>query len=174
MIVCNREAFVCLEALLFLQGSNPTSSRDLFFSISLSPTSQIEEKVFLGTNTEPSVLESQWRHSSLVTGELQKNNNSSVNVLKANFVSTLHWSLGLFLPQILNHRSAYSILASSPGPTQTWSHLQTSRMCWVSYYVTITCLTRSCGSQLLFMVALQSRWTDLTMEQLQATPVRQG
>ena len=41
-----------------------------------------------------------------------------------------------------------------------------------AYYVTITCLTWSCGSQLLLTMALQSRW-DHAAEKLQTNPVRQ-
>ena len=41
-----------------------------------------------------------------------------------------------------------------------------------AYYVTITCLLRSRGSQLLLTMALQSRWADLAMEQPQGNPVR--
>ena len=40
-----------------------------------------------------------------------------------------------------------------------------------AYYVTIMCLMWSRGSQLLLMMALQSRWTDLAMVQLQVNPV---
>ena len=44
-----------------------------------------------------------------------------------------------------------------------------------AYYVTITCLLWSRGSQLLFTMALQSRWTDLPTctERSEANPVRQ-
>ena len=42
-----------------------------------------------------------------------------------------------------------------------------------AYYVTITCLLWSCGSQLPLTMALQSRWADLATEQAQGNPVRQ-
>ena len=119
MIVRNREAFVCLEALLFLQGSNPTSSRDLFFSISLSPTSQIEE-IFLGTNTEPSVLETQFLGNSRTT-EKQKFQCECTWGQLCFHIALISWTV----PTSNFKPPAYSILASSPGPTQTWSHLQT-------------------------------------------------
>ena len=42
-----------------------------------------------------------------------------------------------------------------------------------AYYVTISCLTWSHDSQLLLMIALQSRGTDLTTDRLQTNLMRQ-
>ena len=69
-------------------------------------------------------------------------------------------------------------VASSPGPTQKSERglvtLANYLVCAESaYYVTITCLLRSRGSQLLLTMALQSRWADLATEQPQGNPVRQ-
>jgi len=86
MIVHNKEAFVCLEALLFLQGSIPTTSGDLFLQVHSALPHRLRRRFSL----IPTLSHQSWRHSFLVTGELQKNDNSSVNVLGANFVSTLH------------------------------------------------------------------------------------
>ena len=76
------------------------------------------------------------------------------------------------------------IIAQTPPPPHCWTRpptniassqklgkgpYHTCKLCHMSaYYVTIICLTWSHGSQLLFRMALQSRWSDLATEWLQA------
>ena len=57
-------------------------------------------------------------------------------------------------------------LASFPNPT-----LKIGKGAW-SYLYVLSQVVRSCGSQVLLMMALQ--WTDLAKEQLKANPWRQG
>ena len=64
----------------------------------------------------------------------------------------------------------YSLIPKiGKGPHHTCKLRHTCKLCHMSaYYVTIMCLTWSHGSQLLFRMALQSRWSDLATEWLQA------
>ena len=62
-------------------------------------------------------------------------------------------------------------VASSPGPTRKIGKkglVTLPRMCWVSILCNSHVSYTSCGSQIQMTIVIQSRWTDLVVDRLQA------